>query len=121
MFGEMIGVWLMTAFKNYDGLKIGKGATGITAGHAEIGLEMVQDQGDQPKNGEKKKAKPRLVPEHLQSINLIEVGPGTGLMMCDILRTIKQFTGNLRNVQVVLVEASENLRKTQQDKLLKFL
>lgn len=42
-------------------------------------------------------------------------------MMCDILRTLKQFTGNLKNVQVNLVEASPNLMKVQQDKLLKFL
>ena len=41
--------------------------------------------------------------------------------MCDILRTLKTFTGNLKNVQVNLVEASPNLRKTQQEKLLKYL
>lgn len=54
-------------------------------------------------------------------MNLIEIGPGTGTMMCDVLRTLKQFTGNLKNVQINLVEASANLRKVQQDKILKFL
>lgn len=53
------------------------------------------------------------MPENLQSINLVEIGPGTGQMMSDILRTIKQFTGNLKNVHVNLIDASPNLVKTQ--------
>ena len=54
-----------------------------------------------------------IVPGSLESINLVEIGPGTGQMMCDILRTLKQFTGNLRNVHVNLIDASPNLVKTQ--------
>ena len=41
-------------------------------------------------------------------------------MMVDVLRTLKQLGGNLRNIQVVMIEASETLRKSQQDRLLKF-
>ena len=78
MFGEMIGVWLTTAFKNYE-----------------------------------KEESENLVPKELQTINLVELGPGTGLMMCDILRTLNQFTGNLKNIQVNMIEASPNLRKKQ--------
>ena len=54
-------------------------------------------------------------------MNLVEVGPGTGAMMIDILRvsniamlivqTIKQFLGNFDNVQINMIEASENLKK----------
>jgi hypothetical protein len=40
----------------------------------------------------------QVVPKALQTINLVEIGPGTGTMMCDILRTLNQFTGNLKNV-----------------------
>ena len=64
-------------------------------------------------------------------MNLVEVGPGTGAMMIDILRvsdvavlivqTIKQFLGNFDNVQINMIEASENLKKQQQDRILKFL
>ncbi len=57
----------------------------------------------------------------LQSINLVEIGPGTGIMMTDILNTLKQFSPNLKNIHVNLIEASPNLRKMQQDKLLKFI
>jgi SAM-dependent MidA family methyltransferase len=39
------------------------------------------------------------------------VGPGSGLMMADMLRTVSQFTGNLKNINVALVESSENLAK----------
>jgi SAM-dependent MidA family methyltransferase len=61
------------------------------------------------------------VPEAISTINLVEIGPGTGIMMCDILRTLKQFTGNLKNIQVNLIEASPNLRKVQQERLLKYI
>jgi ubiquinone/menaquinone biosynthesis C-methylase UbiE len=52
-----------------------------------------------------------LVPKGLESVNLVEIGPGTGMMMCDILRTIKQFTGNLKNVHINLIDSSPNLIK----------
>jgi len=61
------------------------------------------------------------VPEALDSINLVEIGPGTGMMMCDVLRTIRQFTGNLKNTNINLIDASPGLVKAQQDKLLKYI
>ena len=42
-------------------------------------------------------------------------------MMTDILNTLKQFTPTLKNIHINLIEASPNLRKMQQDKLLKFI
>ena len=48
----------------------------------------------------------------------MEVGPGSGLMMTDMLRTVSQFTGTLRNVDIALVEASPNLVKQQQERVL---
>ena len=51
---------------------------------------------------------------------MVELGPGSGIMMCDVLRTLKQLGGKLKNINVVMIEASENLRKSQQDRLLKF-
>lgn len=57
----------------------------------------------------------------MHSMNLVEIGPGTGAMMVDILRvsnfilihwqTMKQFMGNMENVQITMIEASENLKK----------
>ena len=85
MFGEMIAVWYMTSLKNYE-----------------------------DKNQVKsKKDKERIVPKNLKTINIVEIGPGTGIMMCDMLRTLNKFTGNLQNVQINLIEASTNLRKNQ--------
>lgn len=42
-------------------------------------------------------------------------------MMADILRTVSQFTDTLKNVDIALVEASPNLVKQQQDRILKEL
>ena len=53
--------------------------------------------------------------------SLVEVGPSTGLMMVDMLRTVSQFTETLRNVDVALVESSPNLVKQQQDRILEEL
>jgi SAM-dependent MidA family methyltransferase len=39
------------------------------------------------------------------------MGPGSGLMMSDILRTITQLLGSLKNIDIILVEASANLAK----------
>ena len=46
-----------------------------------------------------------------QGFTITEVGPGSGLMMTDMLRTVSQFTDTLRNVDIALVEASPNLVK----------
>ena len=50
MFGEMLGIWLLTALKNY---------------------------------GDKEKDE---LPADLHTMNLVEIGPGTGAMMIDMLR-----------------------------------
>mgnify|MGYP003331439231 CR=1 FL=1 len=59
MFGEMVGVWLMTAFKNYDGLKFGKNARAADIQQqAEMGINLMQNskQDQQSKvQGKKKK------------------------------------------------------------------
>ena len=52
---------------------------------------------------------------------IAEVGPGSGLMMTDVLRTVAQFTDKLRNLDIALVEASPNLVKQQQDRILEEL
>lgn len=95
MFGEMIGTWITKALENYKQEELGQVKTN--------------------------KQSPSMVPGDLESINLVEVGPGTGQMMCDILRTLKQFTGNLKNVKVNFIDSSPNLTKTQQEKLLKYI
>ena len=51
----------------------------------------------------------------------MEVGPGSGLMMADMLRTVAQFSDTLRNVDIALVEASPNLVKQQQERILEEL
>ena len=48
-----------------------------------------------------------------KGFTIAEVGPGSGLMMADVLRTVGQFTESLRNVDIALVEASPNLVKQQ--------
>ena len=67
-----------------------------------IGLWLVQAWSDQgcPKN-------PRLV----------ELGPGRGTLMADILRTAKVAPEFLAELEVVLVEASPALQQVQADKL----
>jgi SAM-dependent MidA family methyltransferase len=67
-----------------------------------IGLWLVQAWSDQgcPKN-------PRLV----------ELGPGRGTLMADILRTAKVAPEFLADLEVVLVEASPALQQVQADKL----
>ena len=52
--------------------------------------------------------------------SIVEIGPGSGLMMSDILRTVHQFH-QLKNLDIVLVEQSDNLIKQQQEKLLDLL
>jgi len=67
-----------------------------------IGLWLVQAWSDQgcPKN-------PRLV----------ELGPGRGTLMADILRTAKVAPEFLAELEVVLIEASPALQQVQADKL----
>jgi len=67
-----------------------------------IGLWLVQAWADQgcPKN-------PRLV----------ELGPGRGTLMADILRTAKVAPEFLEDLEVVLIEASPALQQIQADKL----
>ena len=67
-----------------------------------IGLWLVQAWADQgcPKN-------PRLV----------ELGPGRGTLMADILRTAAVAPEFLADLDVVLVEASPALQQVQADKL----
>lgn len=55
MFGEMIGIWLMTALRNY-----------------------------QP--NEEAKDDVANLSSTLGSINIVEIGPGSGIMMSDIIR-----------------------------------
>ena len=57
MFGEMVGIWIMTAMKNYNQ----GGVKGI-----EHGQEL-----------------------ELKTLNLVEIGPGSGIMMSDIIRVNK--------------------------------
>jgi SAM-dependent MidA family methyltransferase len=43
--------------------------------------------------------------------SIVEVGPGSGIMMADVIRTVSQFTGSLKNLNIALVETSPNLMK----------
>ena len=86
----MIAVWLITAFKNYENLKFGKGASGQDLQQqAEMGINIVEGQYDSGSRGSGNKKKPKLFPDHLHTVNLVELGPGSGIMMCDVLRTLK--------------------------------
>ena len=96
----MLGIWLLTAFKNYE--RFGK--------QENYKNEVPQEP-----------ASTQAVPKWLKTANLVEIGPGTGRMMCDVLRTLSQFSGGLKNVHVNLIESSANLRKVQQERLLKHI
>jgi len=58
MFGEMLGIWLLAAIRN------------------NYTPADLQDSPDLPPLGA------------LNTLNLVEIGPGSGLMMSDILRVI---------------------------------
>ncbi len=87
---------------------LGSGGDFITAPEVSqmfgemIGLWLVQAWSDQgcPKN-------PRLV----------ELGPGRGTLMADVLRTAKVAPEFLADLEVVLIEASPALQQLQADKL----
>ncbi len=52
---------------------------------------------------------------------LLELGPGSGELSVDILRTLLSLRKSLRNINLGFVEVSERLKLVQQQKLLKFL
>ena len=66
MFGEMLGIWLLTAIRNNY-----------------TPLEM-QEAAELPPLG------------NLNTLNLVEIGPGSGLMMSDILRVSTHVSHMLR-------------------------
>jgi NADH dehydrogenase [ubiquinone] 1 alpha subcomplex assembly factor 7 len=55
-----------------------------------------------------------------QGFNLIELGPGRGQLMADLLRVTTNVPGFLEAASLHLVETSQHLRRLQQDKLSGF-
>ena len=74
MFGEMVGVWLLTAFKNFEKVDRPK-SRGYTEDKKSKNAQNKDNQTEDRTRSQK-------------TINLVEIGPGTGIMMCDILRTL---------------------------------
>jgi SAM-dependent MidA family methyltransferase len=64
MFGEMLGLWIMSAIRN------------------NYTPEAERDSSKLPPLG------------RLNTVNLVELGPGSGLMMSDILRVISSLLSN---------------------------
>jgi len=54
-------------------------------------------------------------------IGIIELGPGTGELALDILRTLYSLRKSLNGLSYEFVEVSPKLRSQQQEKLLKFV
>ena len=53
-----------------------------------------------------------------EKFHLVEIGPGRGTLMEDVVRTISQFKDVSNNMEAIhLVERSASLRKLQQDKI----
>ena len=53
-----------------------------------------------------------------ERFSIVEIGPGSGLMMSDILRTLHQLLGTLDHIDIAMVETSQNLIKQQQKSLI---
>jgi len=51
------------------------------------------------------------------AVRLVEIGPGDGTLMSDVLRTLRHARGLLEAADLWLVETSEPLRKLQADRL----
>ena len=54
-------------------------------------------------------------------ISIIELGPGTGTMALDILRTLLSIRKSLKGINMGFIDVSEQLKVTQQQNLLKYL
>jgi NADH dehydrogenase [ubiquinone] 1 alpha subcomplex assembly factor 7 len=52
-----------------------------------------------------------------KNMHLVELGPGRGTLMADALRALKRVPGFLKEIEIVLVEASPVLRESQHEKL----
>jgi NADH dehydrogenase [ubiquinone] 1 alpha subcomplex assembly factor 7 len=52
-----------------------------------------------------------------KNMHLVELGPGRGTLMADALRAVKRVPGFLKEIEIVLVEASPLLRESQREKL----
>lgn len=50
-------------------------------------------------------------------VQLVELGPGKGTMVADMLRSFSQFDGLTEGLEVNLVEASQHMSKIQLNKL----
>lgn len=53
-----------------------------------------------------------------EKTNLVELGPGTGVMMADMVRVFKKVPDFYQGLSIHLVEKSPNLQKTQQESLM---
>lgn len=54
-------------------------------------------------------------------VSIIELGPGTGKLGLDVLRSLLTIRKSLQGINMSFVDISEKLKTTQQEKLLKFL
>ena len=60
--------------------------------------------------------------QHLKcNFNLIELGPGKGTLLADILRINKNFTSFLNSINLNLIEINKKLIKLQKNNLSKIL
>lgn len=52
-----------------------------------------------------------------ESINIIELGPGNGTLMADILRVAKKFSSFKASIRIYMIELSQTMRQIQKTKL----